>query len=142
MFDKKYEDRLVFWANFRQELEEAEDPFRLVRELYNKSPLVSIYTDPWTPSMWPDPWELIEENKYCDFCIVLGMCYSLQLTERFKHSKFEIHICIDRANSDLLYLLIIDDEHVLGYDRYETVTKDQLPETLEPQQTYAIPPIQ
>ena len=142
MFDKKYEDRLVTWAKFRDELEEAEDPFRLVRDFYNKAPLVSIYTDPWTPSMWPDPWELIEENKYCDFCIVLGMCYSLQLTERFKGSTFEIHICIDRANSDMLYLLIIDDKYVLGYDRYETVTKDQLPETIEPQQTYTMPVIQ
>jgi len=142
MFDKNFEDRLVTWAAFRQELESHPEPFQAVIDYYNKAPLVSIYTDPWDKTTWPDPWQLVEENKYCEFGIVLGMCYSLQLTERFKHSKFEIHICIDRANSDLLYLLIIDDEHVLGYDRYETVTKDQLPETLEPQQTYAMPPIQ
>lgn len=139
MFDKKYEDRLVFWANFRQELEEAEDPFRLVRELYNKSPLVSIYTDPWTPSMWPDPWELIEENKYCDFCIVLGMCYSLQLTERFKDSDFEIHIFVD-DNKGYVYMLSVDDLF-LGYN-HDACKREDLPNNLKPHQTYPMPALQ
>ena len=142
MFDKRYEDRLITWANFRNELEEIEDPLRAVQEFYNKAPLVSIYTDPWEPSTWPDPWEMIEENKYCDFGIVLGMCYSLQLTERFSQDIFEIHIYVDQEKSDMLYLLIINDEHVLGYDRYAVVTKDSLPDTLKPQQAYRVPPVQ
>ena len=142
MFDKKYEERLITWANFRNELEEAEDPFRAVQELYNRAPLVSIYTDPWDPSVWPDPWELLQENQYCEFCIVLGMCYSLQLTERFSSDIFEIHIYVDQEKSDMLYLLIINDEHVLGYDRYAVVSKDSLPNSLKPQQTYRLPPVQ
>lgn len=142
MFDKKYEERLVTWAKFRDELEDSDDPFRRVQELYNSCPLVSIYTDPWDQSTWPDPWQLLDENQYCEFCIVLAQCYSLQLTERFSSSKFEIHIYVDQDKSDMQYLLIIDDEHVLGYDRYKVVSKKSLPETLQPQMSYLMQPIQ
>jgi len=142
MFDKKYEERLISWAKFRDDLEESEDPFRAVQEYYNRAPLVSIYTDPWDETVWPDPWQMIEENKYCDFGIVLGMCYSLQLTERFNQSLFEIHIYVDQEKSDMLYLLIVDDKHVLGYDRGAVVLKESLPDHLKPQQTYRMPPIQ
>ena len=142
MFEKNYEDRFLIWAKFREELDEAEDPFRLVQEFYNKAPLSSMYTDPWDNSTWPDPWQLVEENKYCEFGIVLGMCYSLQLTERFNHSTFEIHIYVDQEKSDMQYLLIVDNTYVLGYDRGAVLHKDSLPEHLKPQQTYAMPPIQ
>jgi hypothetical protein len=142
MFEKKYEDRLVIWSKFRETLEESEEPFRLCRELYNKAPLVSIYTDPWDITTWPDPWQLLDENRYCEFNIVLGMCYSLQLTERFSKADFEIHICIDEVHSDMQYLLIIDNNYVLGYDRGAVMTLDSLPKTLKPQQTYRMQPLQ
>jgi len=142
MFDKNFEDRLVTWAAFRQELESHPEPFQAVIDYYNKAPLVSIYTDPWDKTTWPDPWQLVEENKYCEFGIVLGMCYSLQLTERFKESIFEIHIFVDREKSSLEYLLFIDDNYVLGYDRYNVVLKGDLPDTLQPQEKYTMPEIQ
>lgn len=142
MFDKKYEERLISWATFRDSLEESEDPLRQCLELYNTAPLVSMYTDPWDTSTWPDPWQLLDENQYCEFNIVLGMCYSLQLTKRFSVVDFEIHICIDEVKSDMHYLLIIDNKYVLGYDRGAVMTTDLLPKTLKPQQTYRMQPLQ
>mgnify|MGYP003624221880 FL=1 len=142
MFNKRYEERLITWAGFRDSLEDAEEPFRQVQELYNTCPLVSMYTDPYDISTWPDPWQLVEENQYCEFRIVLAQCYSLQLTERFTDAKFEIHIYVDQDKSDMKYLLIINDEHVLGYDRYEVVSKSSLPETLQPQMSHLMHTIQ
>jgi len=106
---QKYEDRLAAWSAFRQTLENADDPVAEAIAFYNSVSRVSINTDPWDKSTWPDPWELVLENQYCDFCILLGICYSLQLTDRFSGSDIEIYIGTDKENSKTLYLLCIDD---------------------------------
>ena len=68
MFDKTYEDRLRAWHEFRNRLETIDDPIQHTIEHYQQAPFVSMHTDPWTQEMWPNPWELVQENQYCDFC--------------------------------------------------------------------------
>lgn len=137
MFDLSYEARLQSWSDFRKSLESSEDPFQDVIGFYSNTPLVSIHTDPWSKDTWPDPWQLILENQYCAFCIVLGQCYSLQLTERFSGSDFEIHIAIDRKKSDTYYMLYVDDK-VLGYVADDYVLQTELPNTIEIQKSYSM----
>ena len=140
MFGKKYEQRLAAWSEFRNKLEASEQPFHDVEMFYNQAPTVSIHTDPWDNKTWPSPWELVQENQYCDFCRVLGMCYSLQLTERFKGSSFEIHIGIDREKSHTVYLLLVDDIVIMWNDG--TATKTELSETLQVEKKYVMPKLQ
>lgn len=137
MFHKNYEQRLNSWSSLRQKLEVAADPFQEIIDFYKQAPYVSVHTDPWSQDMWPDPWELVYENQYDEFCTVLGMCYSLQLTDRFKGSEFEIHICTLESLS-YVYLLFVDD-YVLGYDNNKVVLKKDLPMDLQSQTVYAMP---
>ena len=105
------------------------------------APQVSIATDPWDKSMWPTPWELIFENQYDEFCSVLGKCYSLQLTDRFSGSVFEIHIGIDREQSRTCYLLIIDKSIVIGWsDSYEDIKI--IPNSFNTQKIFTMPKLQ
>jgi hypothetical protein len=136
MFNKTYEERLASWREFRDSLEDDADPFRTVLDFYSNAPYVSRHTDPWTPEMWPNPWELINENQYDDFCRVLGMCYSLQLTERFKGSSFEIHISTNSDKSELHYLLYVDDTVINWNNNY--VHKSELPQDFVSQETYSM----
>jgi len=140
MFDKIYEDRLQEWGSFRDTLEEAEDPIQLAIGKYAQAPTVSIQTDPWDQSTWPSPWELILENQYCDFCKILGICYSLQLTDRFSASHFEIHIEVDREKGRNYYLLSVD-EYVVGYHETTWIYKTNLPSALESQTVYLMKPL-
>ena len=142
MYNNKYEDRLREWAEFRTALEDHPDPLQAVIDQYRNSPLVNISTDPWDRSTWPDPWELINENQYCDFSRVLGMCYSLQLTDRFKGSNFEIHIGIDNEKSITYYLLYVDNAHVLGLEDDKVAAISSVPETLVSQIVYQMPSLQ
>jgi hypothetical protein len=136
----KYEDRLASWQEFRESLETVDNPLQSVLDYYDQAPRVSINTDPWDNATWPDPWELIHENQYCTFCTVLGMCYSLQLTERFNGSNFEIHIGIDRKKSRTVFLLMIDDI-VIGWNE-GLVNKLELPKTLQIEKIYSMPLLQ
>ena len=138
MFDKKFEDKLVVWHSLREKLETAEDPFRLLIDFYKHAPLTNLSADPWDKKTWASPWELLEENQYCQFGIVLGMCYSLQLTDRFKGLSFEIHISTDEEKSETYYLLFVD-EWVLGYDPEKAVHRDNLSESLYSQRVYNMP---
>jgi hypothetical protein len=138
MFDKVYEERLATWRNFRDSLETSLTPLEDVAAFYRQAPCVSILTDPWDKSVWLGPWELVYENQYCDFSRVLGMCYSLQLTERFKGSTFEIHIGMDHSETQTYYLLYVND-WVIGYKNGTVIDKSKLPETLVSQRIYAMP---
>lgn len=140
MFEKKYEHRLAAWHDFRQSLETAEDPLQSVIDFYNRAPMVSINTDPYSNDTWLDPWELVLENQYCEFCRVLGQCYSLQLTERFSDTDFEIHISIDSEKSESYYLLYVGDK-VLGYRNFY-VSIDDIPQTVVAQKVYHMPKLQ
>jgi len=140
MYNKKYEERLTIWREFRDSLENSDSPFLDVLEFYSHIPVNRFTVDPWGQSTWPGPWQLLEENLYCEFSIVLGMCFSLQLTERFKGSNFEIHICTNNQKSETLYLLFVDDVCV-NYKGKVVLRKD-LPDALYSQTQYTMPELQ
>ena len=66
------------------------------------------------------------------------MCYSLQLTDRFKGTKFEIHIGINKTKSEHYYFLVVGDR-VLGFDYSTHVHVDQALKDLEPKRYTACP---
>ena len=138
----RFEDRLSNWAKFRLTLESSDTPFLDVLAYYDKAPRVSINTDPWNQKVWPGPWELINENQYCSFCVILGMCYSLQLTERFSRANFEIHIAKDNINSSLHYYILVDNESIIGYKDGKVINKNELPANIYSQQMYSMPQLQ
>ena len=113
MFDRKtYEDRLAYWAMFRDSLDKSQTPLQDVNKKYNTLSLESQRYDPWDKSNWPTPWTLIFENRYCAFLKALGICYSLKLTETYKHKPATILIAKDE-DLQTRYLCVIDN-HVLG----------------------------
>lgn len=135
MFDKPYETRLSLWQHFRKNLDASDDPLQLVIDFYQSAPTVTINCDPWDKNSWPDPWELLAENQYCEYCIILGMCYTLQLTDKFSQEQFEIHIVVDKENSDRMYLLYVGDT-VLGYYYNTYIHRNELPSGLHSEVVY------
>lgn len=122
------------WYELRQQLEKDLNPLETVAKFFESLPKVKIYTDPYDPDTWPTPWELIDENEYCPFNIILGICYTIQLTERFKNCQPKINVAIDKINKTVYYLLIINDK-VYGYDS-KWVDIGDLPNSLKIQKMY------
>ena len=138
MFDKKYEDRLIIWREFRTELESAKDPIQEAIDFYNQAPYCLIAADPFTPSSWPTAWELLEENNYCAFVKILAICYTLQLTDVLSKASYEIHITRDRKKSATYYLLYVDDI-VIGFDADTYVHRTEMPNTLCSELVHQLP---
>tara|TARA_B110000881_G_scaffold188174_1_gene177980 strand:+ start:94 stop:519 length:426 start_codon:yes stop_codon:yes gene_type:complete len=138
MFEKRYEDRLIVWRQFRNGLESAQDPIQEAIDYYNQAPYCLIAADPFTPSSWPTAWEIIEENNYCPFVKILAICYTLQLTDVLSKAEYEIHITRDREKSATYYLLYVDD-NVIGFDTETYVHRSKLPNTLRSELVHALP---
>lgn len=135
--DHQTHKNLTAWYNLRQHLETATDPLIDVADFFLRLPRVKIYTDPYDSTTWPTPWELISENEFCNFNLILGICYTLQLTERFKDSHPKINVAIDKINKTVYYLLFLEDK-VYGYDEAWIDVAD-LPKSLKIQKKYAMP---
>lgn len=113
MFNCYDNERLVEWKRFRDSLETSQTPFDDVINFWSHAPFVANYLDPDDSGSWPDPWHLIIDGKFDDLAICLGMLYTLQLTQRFMLTKYEIHMSIGTECKDPLYLLKIDDTYSL-----------------------------
>ena len=141
MFEKPYEQRLAIWRQLRNDLEVSKDPIKDVIDFYNRAPKCLIAADPFTPSTWPDPWELLEENNYCSFVKILAICYTLQLTDVLSSATYEIHITRDNKNSETYYLLYVDD-NVIGFTGDAYVQRKDLPDTLRSELVHTMSPLQ
>jgi hypothetical protein len=126
VFDLNETNKLQQWKNFRNSLEVSSTAFEDVAQFWSRTPFVGNYLDPFDSKSWPDPWQLILNNKFDDLGIVLGMCYTLQLTERFKDNKFEIHMSMSQLKKDWRYVLLIDDITVLNWNYGSVANFDEI----------------
>jgi hypothetical protein len=140
ILEKKTTQRLAYWYELRQHLENSKTPFDDVFEFFKQFPKVKVYTDPYDNSTWPTAWELIEENEYCPFNLILGICYTLQLCECFKHITPKITITIDNTTNSVYYLLFVEDV-VYGYEDSGWIPAKNLPKSLKNIKIYNMPPL-
>jgi len=126
MFNLHFLERVRVWRDFRSELETSVDPLNDCISFWNRAPIGRISADPYDRETWPDPWELLKENTYCEFTKILAIYYTLQLTERFSESAYEIHIVLDAKESAMHYLLLVDNQ-AIGYYYDSCIDANELP---------------
>lgn len=102
-------DRILSWRNWRKSLDELSwhECLNEVAKSWNRVPQINHYLTPDQVNQWPNPWELINDNIYCDLSIALGMFYSLILT---KHPEAESSsINIYNSNNGWINLCIVNN---------------------------------
>lgn len=137
MLSRTYEDRLIAWKNLRSRLDYEEDPVQCAIDFWKPIPEVSRSIDPYDAKTWPDPWEMIEENSFCEYTKVLAIGYTLMLTEKCKDWHYEIQIGLDRNHSKLYYILLAGD-HVVGIEEEKSIHISKLPKNIHIQQTHVL----
>jgi len=126
VFNSSPNERLAEWKQFRDTIETSICPFEDVAEFWSRAPFVSNFLDPQHTDTWPDPWHLIIDGRFDNLAIVVGMLYTLQLTQRFMRSHFEIHMSIVSQNKSPNYWLVVDGNCALNYHYKEVVAVDQI----------------
>jgi hypothetical protein len=129
MVDKKFEDRLTIWRKFRDSLSTSSQPVQDVINYWNNIPQGARNVDPYDQNTWPGPWEMIEENLYCEFTKILAIAYTLKLSNLYDDWQPIIKIGLDRTQSRLYYMLYLDDQ-VIGFDEDKSVHINELPKNI------------
>ena len=113
MFDLYGIERLTEWRRIRDEIEKTADPLSIVCKVWSQAPFVNQYLDHSDPKSWPDPWHLILDSKFDNLAIVLGMLYTLRLTERFSRERYKIYM-IHNLSKNPEFCLLVAGNHVLN----------------------------
>lgn len=121
-FEQPQDDRILSWREWRNSLENLnkQDAIETVAQTWARVPTVLHYLAPDQLKEWPNPWQLITDNIYCDLGICLGMYYSLALIESPKIDDLSIQIY--KGSSGWINLSSIDQgKYVLNYNHGRVV---------------------
>lgn len=126
MFDLYGNQRLAAWKQFRSTLENSNNPLLEVAEFWANAPFVSSYLNPSDSNQWPDPWHLVLDSALDELAIVLGMLYTIKLTQRFIDTDCEIHMSMLKDKKEPSYFLVVDKKHVLNLEYKSVVDVEEL----------------
>jgi hypothetical protein len=107
-----FSNRLTEWVRLRQQVSELppEPALFAINQWWFGVPWCPYYLhwDDWRD--WPDPWQLLNDNIYCDVARGLGIMYTIAMLER---EDLCDALMIDSGNSNLV--LVQKEKYILNY---------------------------
>ena len=84
MWPKNYDSRLTAWVDLRARCARAplESSLQNINIWWHQTPWKPYYLHWDDCRTWPDPWQLLADDIYCDVARALGMLYTIRLLER------------------------------------------------------------
>ena len=114
VFQLNYETRLRSWYDLRNQIEQSDIENKCVEidKWWQNAPLVNHHLHILDSENWPDPWQLLVENTYCEVARALGICYTLLLLDV---SDVEIAEATDNTGNDTIIVLVDNAKYILNY---------------------------
>ena len=114
IFQSSYEARLQDWFQLRNSVTSLpiEQQCTTIDEWWQRAPLVTHHLHPLDMENWPDPWELLSENTYCEVARALGMCYTLYL---IGVNDIELVLARNDTAEDVVLVLVDNAKYILNY---------------------------
>jgi hypothetical protein len=138
MFNLNAEDRLRSWRDFRSSLNSLPLNQALARTagLWASAPFVPYYLDPEDVQAWPNPWDLIDKNYYCDIAKCLGIIYTISLTAHKSDIEPEFRSYTNPKTQHVYNLAWFNQgKYILNLIDGEIVNKEQFDQALILNQT-------
>lgn len=129
MFKLSPYDRLSRWKEFRLSINNLtlQHALQNTIELWASCPFRPYYLDPNEPKHWPDPWQLILENNYCDIAKSLGIVYTLHLSNHRLDIQPEIRAYFNLSNKCIYHIAYLNQgKYVLNLVEDRVVNKEHI----------------
>ena len=112
LFD--YPTRLRAWANLRKSLQNFDIKTQCVETdfFWQSVPFQNYYLHPDFIKDWPNPWQLISDNIFCNYAKGLGMIYTLIL---LGNKNIDLVDAKDHNNNEVVLVLVDNAKYVLNY---------------------------
>lgn len=99
MWETEYQARLADWNRLRQAAQplDQHDQLLLINDWWFRAPIVNRVLRWDNYEEWPDPWNLLTNNGYCDLARALGIVYTLMMLSSPQYTDLEI-ITTEKGN--------------------------------------------
>jgi hypothetical protein len=139
MFKLSTSDRLSRWKTFRLHISNLslDEAITETQELWDKCPFCPFYLEVEKPESWPEPWQLLTDNYYCDVAKCLGIVYTLYFSQHLNKIDPEIRVYYDsktRYSYNVAYLC--SGKYVLNLIAGEIVNKEHISQDLKLKHRY------
>ena len=134
-------ERLRSWHDFRKKINDLDTQSAIEKtyHLWCYAPFVNNYLTTDQIENWPNPWELLYENYYCDLAKSLGMLYTLYLSDHKDALEMEIRIYINPDTKQTYNLVWINQgKYVLNLEYDTIVNKTHIPQSFKLKETIKI----
>lgn len=114
IFQSSYDVRLKNWYQLRQSLEHTDLKTKCIEidRWWQKTPLVNHYLHFDFIKDWPNPWELIHDNNYCNIARGLGMVYTLLMLGTTDVVFLE---ALDYNNENVVLISVENAKYLMNY---------------------------
>ena len=95
MWPVKFEDRLIQWSILREEAKNLslESSLNKINHWWQQTPWVPYHLHWDDQETWPNPWELLSDNLFCDLARSLGIVYTTMMIDHPEINKIELASC-------------------------------------------------
>lgn len=115
MWPRTFQLRLDAWANLRDQVrsQDTETALTNINRWWFQTPWSAYHLHWDDQSTWPDPWELLSDNLFCDVARGLGMLYTISLLDHADLTDAELVLTSEGHN----LVLVNKRKYILNWDQ-------------------------
>lgn len=110
-----FESRLASWNQLRQQVSNlpVETALETINSWWFQAPWRGYHLHWDDRPDWPDPWQLLSDNLFCEVARALGILYTITLLDRADMTDAELVLTKDDRN-----LVLVDkSKYILNWDK-------------------------
>lgn len=129
MWPTTFAERLDSWNLLRSQCQNIpiESALTTVNQWWFNAPWRAYHLHWDDRQEWPDPWELLSDNIYCDLARGLGILYTITLLDRADIDDATLVLTKNGYN----LVLVAKEKYILNWDRDTVVNTNQEDETVK-----------
>jgi len=119
MWPKTFQLRLDAWAHLRKQCQNqnAETVLTNINQWWFQTPWRAYHLHWDDQDVWPDPWQLLSDNLYCDVARGLGILYTISLLDHADLTDAELVLTDEGHN-----LVLVDKrKYILNWNEKNIV---------------------
>ena len=115
MWEHRPEQQLIAWNLLREQCKHEENldiAISAVHTWWQECPTKLRYLH-WTlPQEWPNPWDLIADDIYCELAKCLGISYTILMLD----NKYINDLCIQETTDGSYIVSVNQGKYILNWD--------------------------
>jgi hypothetical protein len=123
MWPQTFDARLASWTCLREQCQNlpVDTALSRINAWWFDAPWRPYYLHWDDQTAWPDPWQLLSDNEYCEVARGLGILYTITLLDRADMAP--AHLVLTDSGRNLV--LVAKEKYILNWDASTIVNTNQ-----------------